>query len=197
MIGKWARAAVSVLAISLAVSVVGPAVAVPAPAGILSGTAGQKQAWVRAEVIRLILAAAGDGRVLSSSLATLLLDNPGLAGEITAGIISVAQNGAEGLVLNTSLVESLADGVALASAQWVAQADAGSTGAAAALRAVNAAFAAAGVSRGSVFGARFAATLNLAGGVLLPPALAAENSPLSVIVPFIPGDSTVFVPSPS
>lgn len=192
MIGKWARAAVSALAVSSVVLAAGvPVVGVALAQGAAppaSASAAVKAAWAKAAVVQLVIAAGNNGNALKTSLAALLLANPGLAGDLTLAIIDVAENGAEGVVANASLTEALADGVAIAVAQWQST-SANSPAASAALGSVNAAFETAGVSRGSEFGARFTATLNLAGGVLLPPVLADQDSPLAVVIPFLQQDS--------
>ena len=192
MIGKWARAAVSALAIGAVVLAAGvPVVGIAVAQGAAppaSASAAVKAAWAKAAVVQLVIAAGNDGNALKASLAALLLANPGLAGDLTLAVVDVAENGAEGVVANASLAGVMAEGVAVAVAQWQST-SANSPAASVALAAVNAAFETAGVSRGSVFGASFAVALNQEGGALLPPVLAEQSSPLAVVIPFLQQDS--------
>lgn len=187
--------------------------AIPVAPGV-NAAAAQKQAWATAAVNAIVDYYAGraaEGAQLSEAIQNLLLNNPTLAGELASAILAVGnrvygQFGADGVVevfVNPSISVALAKGLAYAVATWQAQVNANpntTSVAQAALAAVNGAFAAAGLSPGSLFGRTFASASNGVGNALLPPSLVDPDSPdavlqLTVLPP--PKVTTNNVPSPN
>lgn len=152
----------------------------------------QRAEAVKARIAALV-SAVRSGQVTADqargAIRDLIAANPAVAGEVVKVIIAVSKEGVPGLAPNLSLTQLLADGVALGVRELQVVA-ATNPAAQAALQAVNQVFVDEGVSRGSAFGAQFAVTLNAAGGALLPPQLAPETSPIAVIIPALPNDTT-------
>lgn len=166
-------------------------VSAPLPSG---QSAEQRAAAVKERIAALVAALNSTPRQISADQAraairNLIANNVSVAGEVVAAIIAVSKEGVPGTPPNLSLTQFLADGVALGVRELQVAAPT-SPVAQAALQAVNQTFVDEGVSRGSAFGAQFAVTLNAAGGTLLPPQLASETSPIAVVIPTLPNDTT-------
>ena len=190
-----------------------------------NATAAQKADWARQAVTTLVAYYSDSSRItegaaFSEAIQNLLLSNPTLAGELATVIIEIgdqtysaalagdaggaaAQEAA--FFVNPSLSEGLAKGLAYAVSTWQAQVNANPDTTPvqqAALAAVNAAFAAAELSRGSLFARTFALASSETGNGLLPPSLVDPDSPdailqLTVLPPPKTTSNNVPVPSPN
>ncbi|WGD31627.1 hypothetical protein AncyloWKF20_07340 [Ancylobacter sp. WKF20] len=194
-----ARAAAVACVVAFGATCVGGVPAVAQTTNVLTAvqfsaslSAEQRVAAVKDRIAALVNAVRS-GQVTANqardAIRNLIATNPAVAGDVVKAIITVSKEGVPGLPPNLSLTQLLADGVALGVRELQVVA-ATNPSAQAALQSVNQVFVDEGVSRGSAFGAQFAVTLNAAGGALLPPQLAPETSPIAVIIPSLPNDTT-------